>query len=289
MVTCVEVTLAQVRAALGLSDPTTQSQWDQLVERLPLPIRRRLNVYTLALALSTDAEERYRVQQALCRGDVSPDDVGLLQEAVRLAVDPALEAQFYRFLGSDPQLVRVALSGRMRLYRELLPALAEAALHAASPRRILDVGSFAGIATVTLARLCPAAHVVGIEREPSWVAVAIDLAKRLGTENVRFELADCWTYEPRERFDQVWWLFVASGPEPRSLLKRILARVRAWLATGGDLVLVERWPREFSETVQSEAHAAGFSLVRALPVQWHCPAEGDHLQQTTAWLLRRRA
>ncbi len=106
--------------------------------------------------------------------------------------------------------------------------------------------------------------------------------------HVRAALADCWTYEVHEHFDQVWWLFVASGPEPRALLKRILARVQAWLATGGDLVLAKRWPREFGETVQSEAHPAGFSLSRALPVQWHCPAEGDHLQQSTAWPLRRR-
>ncbi len=284
----IDKTLAEICREFRLPAVASEAQWQRLLECLPVAVRRRFECYSLALSLSGDPFERRRLQEALAERTVPPGAAHMLEEALRLAAAPDLEARFYRFLGSDPQLVAVGLAGRMRLYRELLPSLVAAVTQSGSPpRRILDVGSFAGVVTVTIARVFPQAHVIGIERDVRWVEVARDLARRLAVGNVRFEPADCWAYNPECSVDQIWWLFVTSGQAPEDLLGAILSRARSWLRVGGRLILLERWQQDVDLLIRSAARVAGLAIGDVLPVRWHCPAEGDQLQRTNAYLLDR--
>jgi ubiquinone/menaquinone biosynthesis C-methylase UbiE len=76
--------------------------------------------------------------------------------------------------------------GRIQKVPDLIDVIAER--FPLGGKTVVDVGSGTGISTFKLARY--AAQVIGIELEPSMIAVAQESAREQGLENVRLELGD---------------------------------------------------------------------------------------------------
>ena len=121
-------------------------------------------------------------------------------------------------------------------------------------KKILDVGCDCGIVTCFLARCCPDAEVIGIDRSANAVARARELAEKLGVTNVRFERSTL--KDVRETYDVVFCSRVAEdntvfpishlydtfynlSEEYRKQLKDFLSELTDTLAEDGQLIIGE--------------------------------------------------
>ena len=66
---------------------------------------------------------------------------------------------------------------------------------------VLDVGCNNGIISCFIAKFFPNCHVTGIDREPAGIAVAKELAQKLGLNNIDFICTEINEYKPDSLFD----------------------------------------------------------------------------------------
>lgn len=124
---------------------------------------------------------------------------------------------------------------------------------------VLEVGCGTGRVTRRLADRC--GEVLGIDASAAMVRVARERSR--GHSNTRFEQVDFQRFEPAPRsFDAV----VSVATLHHLPLRESLARMRAWVAPGGALLLLDLgWPSGLQGLGQ---RAAAFSLERVLRL-WH--------------------
>ncbi len=114
-----DVEFASLTAALGLRPPATPAEWEA-------QLHTRVGQVTRAAFFSLQAARREQATQG---------------STATLATD----REFYRLVGSDVELFRAMLEGRLVYYEAVLPRIAEV-VSRGSHRRIADLGSYGGLA-----------------------------------------------------------------------------------------------------------------------------------------------
>lgn len=243
---------------------------------------------------------------------------GKLYEDARRAAESGTtvdEAEFYRFVAGDAAVSSVMLEGRLGYYDAVLPAIA-ARMETMPHARLLDLGSYTGLATLYLARRFPDARIVGIERGEEAVERARDNAKRAGARNVEFRLGDYTRLRGSDAFDVVlslqtmptYLLPRVPAEEPESYLRgsrlaeakvdasspahaivQALAACARWTAPGGRVILQERF-REYPEAAlfMELVHRAGLAPVETALVSWQTANEREGVQQAPLVVAERR-
>lgn len=106
-----------------------------------------------------------------------------------LAQNPGSEAEFYDFVTADGDIAAAMLEGRLGYYDALLPRIAEH-FGTLRPRRVLDAGSYCGVASLYLGRRLPEIQFVGIERCEGAVRLARRALEKVPLGNVEFVHGD---------------------------------------------------------------------------------------------------
>jgi 2-polyprenyl-3-methyl-5-hydroxy-6-metoxy-1,4-benzoquinol methylase len=128
-------------------------------------------------------------------------------------------------------------------YGDLVPARARIARLIAQMRpagSVLEIACGTGLWTEALANIAEA--VTAIDVAPEALAIA---RERVPAGNVRFEVADVFTWRPADRFDVIFfsaWL----SHVPDSSFDRFWQTLRGWLAPGGRVLFVDE-PIELRE------------------------------------------
>lgn len=163
-------TLAAIAGRLGLRKPADQRDWDRrALERLGAPF--------------------YQEVRRLCGGQ-------------GWAVREACADEFYSLVGERAELAELMLEARLGYYDAVLPAVCDA-LRERPHARIVDLGSYAGLASAYLGARFPASEVVGVERCAALVRRARMVAASAGATNVIFHEGDYNAYRPGVPFDAV--------------------------------------------------------------------------------------
>jgi SAM-dependent methyltransferase len=102
---------------------------------------------------------------------------------------------------------------------------------------VLDIGTGLGDVAILAGRLVrPGGRVLGIERSTESIALAQQRVAAIASVDVRFEVVDLDTYEPRQKFDALVGRFVLSYlKDPSATLRRLSRHVR----TGGIIAMME--------------------------------------------------
>jgi 2-polyprenyl-6-hydroxyphenyl methylase/3-demethylubiquinone-9 3-methyltransferase len=116
--------------------------------------------------------------------------------------------------------------------------------------RVLDLGCGFGLFSLYFAALEPGRRITGVDRSAKRIAQARESARRLGIENVGYQVAEGLEWSSEETFEAIYLLDLIHHL-PRDSVPGFLERLRARLVPGGVLVLKEiedrpRWKVGFT-------------------------------------------
>jgi len=178
-----------------------------------------------------------------------------------------------------------------------------------SPSRVLDLGCGGGLLACAYATFFPEAQVVGVDRCQEAIAVARQLAARMGLSNVTFHQADLRRMDtlPGAPFDLVTSFHLIheilpqESPPDAFLLREVRPRrpgprrqavidwLRAVVAPGGHLVSVERLPYDHATLRWGRTLAkAGLEIDPGQSAMLTVPAEAPHVQERFPMLVARQ-
>ena len=121
--------------------------------------------------------------------------------------------------------------------------------------RVLDVGCGVGRWSRLLA--ARGAHVTGVDLSPTMIAQARQRATREGVaDRCRFQVQDVSSLDVGERFDLVLGVTVLQHILDPNALRNALAAMRAHLAPGGRMILLEAAPTALKEHCDSTVFTA---------------------------------
>jgi SAM-dependent methyltransferase len=108
---------------------------------------------------------------------------------------------------------------------------------------VLDIGCGFGLFSLYYASIPPELHVEGLDRNPRRIAMARAAARKLGLENVAYEVGDVMDFKGNETFDAAYMLDIIHHI-PEAAVRPLLEQVRKILPAGGRLLIkdVDRRP-----------------------------------------------
>lgn len=275
-------------ASVGLDAPASYGHWEWLLQcRLPF-----------------DVYHEFRLLREACNSAISQNDPDVIHSADR---------HFFEFAASDETVCRLMLAGRLAYYDRLLPITADA-VRQVPHDRIVDVGCFAGLTTLFLARTLPDSEVVGIEKNAGAVAVANSLLAQSGLKNASFVHADFTSFQPSTSFDVVvslqtvsaYYLPVLRSASPEhfdrgenlqhaatnaspgtKMVEGVLSSLRALVADSGFLFLHERIP-DLPRALLFHflSNKLRMDLLWASTVTWLNPCQTPRLQSSPFLVMR---
>ena len=185
------------------------------------------------------------------------------------------------FYGIDLEITPDVLIPRPET--EILVEFALAQIQDQLPARILDLGSGSGAVTLAIARLRPAAAVLGVDVSPAAVALARRNAERLQIANAEFIESDWFAQVPPGAFDLILAnppyvadadphlkqddlrfeppLALRGGADGLTAIRTIVAGARDFLRDAGTLAVEHGYDQ--AEPVQALIRAAGFDQVQS--------------------------
>lgn len=239
----------------------------------------------------------------------------LQSRRAHLANNPSSEADFYDFVTADLDLTLAMLEGRLGYYEAVLPVLAEA-LRGIPHARVLDLGSYVGLASLYLARRFPDSLIIGIDRCEGAVRHARAFQEATHAASVEFRHGDYARSESKDPFDVVlslqtvptYWLPqipsespesyergnnrvpVASDPSsPARHVADALAAIQRLAGEQGHVFLHERLP-DFSRTslFLYLLNKTGLRIQSALLLQWRAANEREGIQKSPLFVASPR-
>lgn len=238
----------------------------------------------------------------------------LQMERSALARAPEIEKQFYDYVTADDALLSTMLEGRLGYYSAVLPQVATQ-ISALAHGSIVDLGSYAGMGTLYLARRFPEAKVIGVERTPKALAFARRWAELAKVTNVSWIEGDYLRPPAGSQHDVVLSLqtvptymlpFIGSdSPEsyargkqlqsvdlattaPGGVIRDILVSVGKWASKDGAIVLHERIGNVAGALLlQYLIYRAGMQVAQLGLLSWQTANEREGVQVSPLFLAKR--
>ncbi len=149
-----------------------------------------------------------------------------------------------------PALARSAIRRIVRSYDDLItrlyshirfailrqPFLEEIGQYLPREGRILDLGCGFGLFSLYFAALEPGRRLLGVDLNPRRIERARASARKLGLENVEYQVANVVEWEGQEQFDAIYFLDLVHHL-PSAEVHNLLDQVRTLLRPGGVLVI----------------------------------------------------
>lgn len=148
-----------------------------------------------------------------------------------------------------------------------------------NPRRILDVGTGAGVPAIPLAVVDPERDIWALDGTAKKVRILAEIARELGLTNLHAAHARAEHWRPDEPFDLV--LFKAVGP-----LARCLATGRPLLAANGHLAIYKTEKLPTDETIAAETLRRKLRLAPPTLFRYALPL-GDQTLARALWIFSR--
>src|SRR3970040_830521 len=126
----------------------------------------------------------------------------------------------------DDLVVRAYSWGRFWILRQRF--LDEIGQYLPERGRVLDLGCGFGLFSLYYASVYPGLRVEGLDRNPRRIAMAQAAARRLGLDNVRYEVGDVMDFRGGEAFDAAYMLDIVH-PIPEEAGRPLLEQVATLL------------------------------------------------------------
>jgi 2-polyprenyl-3-methyl-5-hydroxy-6-metoxy-1,4-benzoquinol methylase len=136
------------------------------------------------------------------------------------------------------------LYSRIRFAILRQPFLEEIGQYLPPKGRVLDFGCGFGLFSLYYASTGRERQLTGIDLNPARIERARKSAKKLGLDNVRYEVGDVLEWQPEASFDAIYMLDVIHHL-PAERVPDFLTKLRSILAPGGILVIKEVADRPF--------------------------------------------
>ncbi len=134
----------------------------------------------------------------------------------------------------DDFITRLYSRIRFTILRQ--PFLEEIGQYLPEKGRVLDFGCGFGLFSLYYASLGRERQLTGIDLNPGRIERARSSARKLGLDNVRYEVGDVLVWQPEAPFDAIYMLDVIHHL-PAAMVPEFLEKIRSFLAPGGILVV----------------------------------------------------
>ena len=147
--------------------------------------------------------------------------------------------------------------------------------HLPESGKIIDFGCGFGLFSLYYAGQCPQRFIIGVDLDPHRIQVARQAAKKLGIQNLRYEVADATEWQTDETFSGIY-AFDLIHHLPEECHEAMIQKWRGLLKPGGVLIIKDvstrpAWKRMFTYILDR-------LMVRSSPVHYRSPEEmGDML------------
>jgi 2-polyprenyl-6-hydroxyphenyl methylase/3-demethylubiquinone-9 3-methyltransferase len=134
----------------------------------------------------------------------------------------------------DDWIVRTYCWGRFWILRQRF--LDEIGQYLPAQGRVLDIGCGFGLFSLYYASVRPGLRIEGIDRNTRRIAMARRAARRLGLDNVRYEVGDARDFRGGERFDAAYMLDIVHHV-PEETVRPLLEQLAKALPARGLLLI----------------------------------------------------
>lgn len=136
----------------------------------------------------------------------------------------------------DDPLTRLYSLIRFTILRQ--PFLEEIGQYLPQKGRVLDLGCGFGLFSLCYATLAPGRNITGIDLSAARIERARESARKLGLDNVHYEVANILEWERAEQFNAIYLLDVIHHL-PYDSVPQFLQKIRSLIAPGGRLIIKE--------------------------------------------------